>query len=258
MLLFAGFRSRETFGALAFRSAPSRVILSLRFHSNFSQRPSLRSSSAKLKDNRNDVLPPSGWRSLEFYPKWTAETPTNHVGCTGVMSPILQFPSGAELEKSGSTKESEDRHNHTRFPPQSLHTEFSLPSQPSSGKNKLVDASAGGGTNLGVGSNVSSSMVERSVKKPLKQKRNRKACGKHSGVQREILFLFRGFLKALVTLEDESTKHNLKSHIRSKFDEGARVDRRKLDAIEWWLNYGKRKLEELERLDKKAKFHVFR
>lgn len=77
-----------------------------------------------------------------------------------------------------------------------------------------------------------------------------------SGVQREIIGVFRAMLREVRRMKDPSTRIALQSYIRSEFDRQRAVSRQHIMKIEWHLHYGKRKLEDLQAMDADTKFSV--
>lgn len=66
-----------------------------------------------------------------------------------------------------------------------------------------------------------------------------------SGVQLEVLRLYRHFMKAAQQKQDESTRTGLKKYIKEQFRLNQRIPRYDVQRVEWHLHFGKRKLEEL-------------
>lgn len=192
-----------------------------------------------------------GWRSLREYPAWTEEdAPSNHAGNRGVMSSILRQEEGKQLleiikleKQRKDIKKKQEGHRH----PWS-HTPTATPSGgsfPTSLQDAWSDA---------LSSDVWQTGPKTTEHASTPPRRNRRATSQYSGVQREVLFLYRSFLKTIEGLKDAQTRNNLREHVREKFDEGANLPKRKIDVLEWQLNYGKRKLEELDALGKNSKF----
>ncbi|KAG5507656.1 hypothetical protein JKF63_06605 [Porcisia hertigi] len=81
---------------------------------------------------------------------------------------------------------------------------------------------------------------------------------RHSGVQVEILSLYRRMLREVARMDDADTRHSLAAYIRQEYDKQRDVPRKNIMKIEWKLNYGKRKLEELQAMSKNTKFTIMR
>lgn len=77
-----------------------------------------------------------------------------------------------------------------------------------------------------------------------------------SGVQREILQLYRDLLKETRRMRDLRTQANLRRFIRSEFDKGANISRKYITRIEWQMNYGKNKLDELRHMSPDMRFSL--
>lgn len=84
------------------------------------------------------------------------------------------------------------------------------------------------------------------------------AAPRHSGVQVEILNVYRSMLREVRRMEDAGTRRNLTAYIRSEFDKHRDVPRKNILKIEWQLNYGKRKLEDLQAMGKHTRFTMMR
>ncbi|KAF8282030.1 hypothetical protein BCY84_18823 [Trypanosoma cruzi cruzi] len=79
---------------------------------------------------------------------------------------------------------------------------------------------------------------------------------RRSGVQVDILNLYRDMLRALQRLEDPRTRKDLRKFIRSEFDSNRDIPRRCITRIEWHLHHGKNKLEELRTMRPDTKFFL--
>lgn len=79
---------------------------------------------------------------------------------------------------------------------------------------------------------------------------------RHSGVQREVLGLYRQMLRESCKLRDAESAANLRRYIRAEFDKQKDVPRRDIMKIEWSINHAKRKLEDLQAMGPSTKFHV--
>ncbi|CBZ25628.1 conserved hypothetical protein [Leishmania mexicana MHOM/GT/2001/U1103] len=80
------------------------------------------------------------------------------------------------------------------------------------------------------------------------------ASPRRSGVQAEILSVYRSMLREVSRMQDADTRRNLSAYIRQEYDKQRDIPRKNIMKIEWRLNYGKRKLEELQAMNKHTKF----
>ncbi|RCV39231.1 hypothetical protein SETIT_8G207000v2 [Setaria italica] len=72
---------------------------------------------------------------------------------------------------------------------------------------------------------------------------------KLSGIQRQVLALYRGFLRT-ARLKAPEERHRIESVVSAEFRDNARnVDRRNFVCIEYLLRRGKRQLEQLKNPD---------
>ncbi|GET87833.1 hypothetical protein, conserved [Leishmania tarentolae] len=81
---------------------------------------------------------------------------------------------------------------------------------------------------------------------------------RRSGVQSEILSVYRGMLREVSRMHDADTRRNLSAYIRQEYEKQRDIPRKNIMKIEWRLNYGKRKLEELQAMSKHTKFTMMR
>lgn len=223
-----------------------------------------------------------GWRSLAHYPPWTEEdAPSNHAGDRGVMSCVLRTEVGKQLLDEMKIEKREKQEKKRIQEEQQPEWEREESSGALGESFPLLGS-------LGVGTTPSSVWVSLpALHGPLEvrgeggeipdttscraqprnspspssfsstlRRRNYRASEKYSGVQREMLMLYRSFLKSIAVLHDAPTRQILCSHVREKFNEGAAIPRRKIDIIEWKLNYGKRKLEELNAIGRDSTFRI--
>lgn len=79
---------------------------------------------------------------------------------------------------------------------------------------------------------------------------------KMSGLQREILTLYKSLLKESKKFEDKGTVDSITAHIRSQFRKNQQIPRKMLSKIEWEMHYGRNKLEELHVMKKSSKFSI--
>eukprot|EP00796_Vickermania_ingenoplastis_P013482 gene13482-9290_t len=202
--------------------------------SSFSSSPSLWSSRAEGESKPFKPEVGEGWRSLEHYPAWTdGSAVSNHVGNLGVMSLLPRVRATAS-----EMAQNVDPPPHEHLPPQTA----------------MPTTTRGNGELNREAWERQRQQKQQQKQKEEQRKRNSRGSGRYSGVQLEVLGQYRRFLHAASRIQDETSRANLTAHIREKFDEGAALPGRKLDAVEWRLNYGKRKLEEVERLATNATF----
>lgn len=84
------------------------------------------------------------------------------------------------------------------------------------------------------------------------------AAPRHSGVQVEILNTYRSMLREVARMQDADTRRNLTAYIRQDYEKHRDIPRKNIMKIEWQLNYGKRKLEDLQAMGKHTKFTMMR
>ncbi|AYU78049.1 hypothetical protein, conserved [Leishmania donovani] len=84
------------------------------------------------------------------------------------------------------------------------------------------------------------------------------ASPRRSGVQAEILSVYRSMLREVSRMQDADTRRSLSAYIRQEYDKQRDIPRKNITKIEWRLNYGKRKLEELQAMSKHTKFTMMR
>jgi succinate dehydrogenase assembly factor 1 len=77
-----------------------------------------------------------------------------------------------------------------------------------------------------------------------------------SGLQLEILGLFRSCLKEAHRLEDQASRRNLHKFIRSEFEQHKSIPRKMVTSIEWRIHYARTKLEDLKNMKRNTKFNV--
>jgi succinate dehydrogenase assembly factor 1 len=70
--------------------------------------------------------------------------------------------------------------------------------------------------------------------------------GRISGIQGEVLKLYRDFIRA-ARVQEKATQTGLKIHIRSEFEKNRGISRIDSEQIEHFLRKGKRQLETLKR-----------
>ncbi|CAM38104.2 conserved hypothetical protein [Leishmania braziliensis MHOM/BR/75/M2904] len=84
------------------------------------------------------------------------------------------------------------------------------------------------------------------------------ASPRRSGVQVEILSVYRSMLREVSRIQDADTRRNLSAYIREEYDKQRDIPRKNIMKIEWKLNYSKRKLDELRAMGKDTKFTMMR
>ncbi|RNF25787.1 uncharacterized protein Tco025E_01998 [Trypanosoma conorhini] len=81
---------------------------------------------------------------------------------------------------------------------------------------------------------------------------------RRSGVQLEILSLYRDMLKASQRMEDPQARRDMRRFIRAEFDRNRDIPRKFVTRIEWQLHHGKNKLEELRAMRPDTKFSILK
>ena len=81
---------------------------------------------------------------------------------------------------------------------------------------------------------------------------------RHSGIQLDILSLYRGMLREARRRTNPAARANLHRYIQSEFRANRDVPRKEVSRIEWLLNYGRNKLEELQAQKANTGFSVVR
>eukprot|EP00744_Colponema_vietnamica_P021686 GILI01031021.1.p1 GENE.GILI01031021.1~~GILI01031021.1.p1 ORF type:complete len:138 (+),score=14.38 GILI01031021.1:93-506(+) len=79
---------------------------------------------------------------------------------------------------------------------------------------------------------------------------------RRSGLQWEVLGLYRQLQKAAEAKIDVSTRSNMRSAIRQEFRKEAGLPRRNVNKIEWCLNRARTKLEDIKDMRKDVKFEM--
>lgn len=230
------------------------------------------SSCSPVLASSSSTPPLEGWRSLAHYPPWTnADAPSNHVGERGVMATVLRQEEGRQLLEEIQREKREREMQKTDHAPshetaaQGLGRMVSAPIASSNGWDAAMSTSwktaqeasrsaALSNETISHHSSPPNPRLPHGSPVPTSSRRHGHRAFPYSGVQREVLSLYRAFLKSIKGLQDDETRENLRVHAREKFNEGAALPKRKIDVIEWRINYGKRKLEELDRLGKQSTF----
>jgi len=74
--------------------------------------------------------------------------------------------------------------------------------------------------------------------------------GKYSGIQKQILKLYKDFLKEIRKFPETKGKQELFYYIRNQFKEKSKkIPKREFQKIEYLLNFGKRQLKLLKEID---------
>lgn len=81
---------------------------------------------------------------------------------------------------------------------------------------------------------------------------------RRSGLQWEVLGLYRKLQKAANTKDDPATRQNLRSAIRDEFKKEASLPRRNVNKIEWCMNRARVKLEEINAMKPGIRFAMVR
>lgn len=76
----------------------------------------------------------------------------------------------------------------------------------------------------------------------------RKRPKQKSGLQKQVLALYRSYLRAVAAKEElpAAQRAQIVAHVREQFDEGATLRRLDIDRIEWLLRSGDKKLKQLK------------
>ncbi|CCW69603.1 unnamed protein product [Phytomonas sp. Hart1] len=220
-----------------------------------------------------------------WYSEWrnTREV-TNHVGELGVMSPRAAQLREKEGEEKGTGLDKEDEVAREVHPTEDVHEsspgldahpipklkEAVPPTGSFSSTHSSTPASSDRVPMLRKPDIITSLEQFRALKWQARQKvppwgRNAavgvskgivssKMRPRHSGVQLQILNLYRRMLKEAFRMHDADTRSNLQTYIRSEFDKNVDVSRKHVAKIEWCINTGKRKLEDLQLMNPNTKF----
>ena len=79
---------------------------------------------------------------------------------------------------------------------------------------------------------------------------------RHSGLQLEILQMYRSYMKVAHAKTDAESRENLKGYIRYEFRQNQELPRKLITKIEWHLHMGRTRLEELNKTKPTDKFHM--
>lgn len=79
---------------------------------------------------------------------------------------------------------------------------------------------------------------------------------RHSGVQMDVLRLYRGLLREAQRRTDEATRLALAAYVRAQFRTHGAIPRKEVSQIEWHLHYGRTKLEELRAQKPTTRFNI--
>ncbi|KPA78609.1 hypothetical protein ABB37_06209 [Leptomonas pyrrhocoris] len=216
---------------------------------------------------------------------------TNHVGNIGVMSPaatplsewmeeLHRHPHAADGDSDHGHGQHHNHHHDDEHPHHHGGRSSSL--SPSAPTRIVRDAHASSHDQHGTGfaaetgeSPTTTAMEDEAVRERLRThmfsgkrgspqtrgphaRNTGGAAPRHSGVQVDILNMYRSMLREVGRMEDPDTRRNLTAYIRSEFDKHRDVPRKNILKIEWQLNYGKRKLEDLQAMGRHTKFSMMR
>jgi hypothetical protein len=199
---------------------------------------------------------------------------TNHVGNIGVMS-AAATPLSEWMEE---LRHQDDHHDHDHDHEGHRHSHSTISSVPSVSQLKHTRiARRPTGADAAAPAAAPPAMDDEAIRARLRahmfagKKGSRKreeragttaaasaAIPRHSGVQVEILRMYRSMLREVRRMDDLDTRRNLTAYIRSEFDKHRDVPRKNILKIEWQLNYGKRKLEDLQAMSPHTKFTMMR
>lgn len=87
-------------------------------------------------------------------------------------------------------------------------------------------------------------------------KRGRYTPRRVSGIQVEVLQLYRNLLKEAQKLDDSESRNCLRNHVVKQFRANKEIPRKMVSKIEWHMHYAKNKLEELKCMKKNSKFRI--
>jgi hypothetical protein len=91
---------------------------------------------------------------------------------------------------------------------------------------------------------------------PPKEGRHRSDRKRLSGIQQEVLVLYRNLLRETRKFEDPESRHNLAQRVREEFKEDSKIPRKLLAKVEWKLHYGRNKLEDIKAMRPNSRFRV--
>lgn len=80
---------------------------------------------------------------------------------------------------------------------------------------------------------------------------------RRSGLQQEVLSLYKSLLAAAREKEHPQTVANLRKQIQSEFRQESGLERKHITKIEWLVHRGRNKLDELKAMPKTMRFSVF-
>ncbi|KAK7196968.1 Complex 1 protein (LYR family)/Complex1 LYR-like [Novymonas esmeraldas] len=209
---------------------------------------------------------------------------TNHVGGIGVMSPVATRLSDWLAREQQEQQEQQQEQQQQQTPVSAAAAEGG-----SSGAGGCASSSSGGGrasaiarprrvTAAAASPSAHDQPTDEAVRQRLRAhlftegstrrggagragtdlSNTHTAVPRHSGVQVEILSVYRRMLRQVARLQDAETRRGLAAHIRAEYEKQRDVPRKNILRIEWQLNYARRKLEDLEAMGTDTKFTVMR
>lgn len=193
---------------------------------------------------------------------------TNHVGEIGVMSRLAYELRERDKAMAAGRQGEEEDHDHGERGGHSHHHHHhpvrrGVTGAVSSSSSSSFERAADGRT---AANRVVSSLEEyrarlrRTGARPQRTRRQddggRGRTPRHSGVQVELLSLYRQMLREVDRMTDPDTRKNLRTYIRAEFDKNVSVPRKHIAKIEWCMNTAKRKLEDLQRMSSTTKFYM--
>jgi succinate dehydrogenase assembly factor 1 len=81
---------------------------------------------------------------------------------------------------------------------------------------------------------------------------------RHSGMQIDVLSLYKSLLKEAQRRTDAASRVNLAAYIRGEFRDNMKLPRKEVSKIEWLVHRGRNKLEELQAQKPNTRFNVLR
>lgn len=81
---------------------------------------------------------------------------------------------------------------------------------------------------------------------------------RHSGVQLDVLSLYRGLMREANRRTDPESRDRLRTYVRAEFQQHKAIERKEIARIEWLLHYGRTRLEELQAQKPTTGFNILR
>ena len=81
---------------------------------------------------------------------------------------------------------------------------------------------------------------------------------RHSGLQKEILRLYKELLTQTLKFSDPNTQHNLQLYIKEEFKKNSQIPKHHIKSIEYHLNNGKKYLNQLQSYKVDTKFSTYK